>query len=140
VPPAISDLTYVLPIRRTAIEACDELAAYLGALAALVPVVVVDGSPPPVFAHHAACWPGSVGGPAVCRRGGSGDVGVSVPAATLNRLPPRSGTAFLLEAGAVLEISAPVGGQVADLVAFAGTTRASISRTGARSTTRRPRR
>lgn len=53
--PAISDLTYVLPIRRTAIAACDELAAYLAALAPLVRVVVVDGSPADVFAHHAAC-------------------------------------------------------------------------------------
>lgn len=55
--PAIPDLTYVLPIRRTAIAACDELAAYLAELARLVPVIVVDGSPAAVFTHHAACWP-----------------------------------------------------------------------------------
>ncbi len=59
-PPSISDLTYVLPIRRVASTAGDELAAYLTALARLVPVVVVDGSPTSVFAHHAACWPRSI--------------------------------------------------------------------------------
>ena len=42
-----------------------------------------------------------------------------VPDATLNRIAPRSGTAFVLEAGDVLEIRAPDGGQVADLAAFA---------------------
>jgi hypothetical protein len=36
------------------------LPAYLDALAKLVPVIVVDGSPPAVFAHHAASWPRAV--------------------------------------------------------------------------------
>ncbi len=44
---------------------------------------------------------------------------MSVQIAPLNGIPPRSGTAFVLEAGDVLEVSAPEGGQVADLVAFA---------------------
>ena len=55
----IAETTYVLPIRRTAIVS-DDLGAYLGALAHLLPVVVVDGSPPEVFAHHAATWPRSI--------------------------------------------------------------------------------
>ncbi len=33
---------------------------YLATLATLLPVVVVDGSPPDVFAHHAASWPRTV--------------------------------------------------------------------------------
>ncbi|MDQ6943040.1 MAG: glycosyltransferase family 2 protein, partial [Candidatus Eremiobacteraeota bacterium] len=53
----IAETTYVLPIRRTAILNDDELPAYLDALVKLVPVIVVDGSPPEVFAHHAATWP-----------------------------------------------------------------------------------
>jgi hypothetical protein len=53
----IAATTYVLPIRRTAVHHDDELPAYLDALIKLVPVVVVDGSPAEVFAHHAASWP-----------------------------------------------------------------------------------
>jgi hypothetical protein len=56
----IVETTYVLPIRRTAAVTDDELPAYLAALVKLVPVVVVDGSPPDVFAHHAASWPDAV--------------------------------------------------------------------------------
>jgi hypothetical protein len=56
----IVETTYVLPIRRTAAVKDDELPAYLAALVNLVPVVVVDGSPPDVFAHHAASWPPAV--------------------------------------------------------------------------------
>lgn len=37
---------------------------------------------------------------------------------TSNRIPPRSGTAFTLEAGRTLIVTDPDGGQVADLVAF----------------------
>jgi uncharacterized protein YcgI (DUF1989 family) len=43
---------------------------------------------------------------------------VSVSAAPLNEIAPRSGTAFVLEAGATLLVIDPRGGQVADLVAF----------------------
>ncbi|HTD38686.1 MAG TPA: glycosyltransferase [Candidatus Limnocylindrales bacterium] len=51
----------MLPIRRTAIDPDDAgLPAYLEAIARLMPVIVVDGSPPEVFAHHAAVWPHSV--------------------------------------------------------------------------------
>jgi hypothetical protein len=56
----IVETTYVLPIRRTAAVKDDEFAAYLAALVKLVPVVVVDGSPSDVFAHHAASWPAAV--------------------------------------------------------------------------------
>jgi len=59
-PTAIVETTYVLPIRRTAAVNHDELPAYLAALLKLVPVVVVDGSPPDVFAHHSRTWPGAV--------------------------------------------------------------------------------
>lgn len=50
------DATYLLPIRRTAIEQQDDLTAYLAWLASRIEVLVVDGSPPDVFAHHAALW------------------------------------------------------------------------------------
>jgi hypothetical protein len=56
----VAEMTYVLPIRRTAVAADDELAGYLAALAAWLPVIVADGSPPGVFAHHAAVWPKSI--------------------------------------------------------------------------------
>ncbi|MDB5069928.1 MAG: hypothetical protein JWM87_1039, partial [Candidatus Eremiobacteraeota bacterium] len=57
----IAETTYVLPIRRTALVSCDEeLCAYLDALTRLLPVVVVDGSPPEIFARHAATWPRSI--------------------------------------------------------------------------------
>jgi hypothetical protein len=52
----IADTTYVLPIRRSAV-AEDDLGSYLHALARLLPVIVVDGSEPDVFARHAALWP-----------------------------------------------------------------------------------
>ncbi|HEX3464728.1 MAG TPA: hypothetical protein VHS78_11825 [Candidatus Elarobacter sp.] len=51
----------MLPIRRTAIHEGDaELPDYLARIARLMPVVVVDGSPPEIFAHHAAAWPSSI--------------------------------------------------------------------------------
>ena len=56
----IPETTYVLPIRRASVLKDDDLPAYLDALVKLVPVVVVDGSPPDVFAHHAATWPAGV--------------------------------------------------------------------------------
>jgi uncharacterized protein len=46
-------------------------------------------------------------------------VDLPVPAAPLIQIPPRSGTAFVVERGAALAITGPEGGQVADLVAFA---------------------
>ena len=55
-----AETTYVLPIRRTAVIKDDELTAYLAALVKLVPVIVADGSPAGVFAHHAASWPPGV--------------------------------------------------------------------------------
>ncbi|GAC1570968.1 MAG: hypothetical protein NVS3B7_00460 [Candidatus Elarobacter sp.] len=56
----IAQTTYVLPIRRTAIGMNDDLPSYLEALARVVPVIVVDGSPAAVFEHHAATWPTSL--------------------------------------------------------------------------------
>lgn len=57
---SIAGTTYVLPIRRSAVVPDDELTAYLAELAALLPVIVVDGSPEDVFAHHAAVWPRTI--------------------------------------------------------------------------------
>ncbi len=56
----LAELTYVLPIRRAASREDDELCAYLAELAGLLPVVVVDGSPPDAFAHHAESWPRTI--------------------------------------------------------------------------------
>ncbi|WP_431926573.1 glycosyltransferase [Micromonospora wenchangensis] len=49
---------YVLPLRRTDDDGLDELTGYLRTLCRLVDVTVVDGSPPQVFARHAARWRG----------------------------------------------------------------------------------
>jgi len=46
-------------------------------------------------------------------------VDLSVPAAPLVEIPPRSGTAFVMERGATLAVTDVEGEQVADLVAFA---------------------
>ena len=54
-----SSLTYVLPIRVARPEG-PEMAAYLGQLAQIADVVVVDGSSPEVFAAHARDWPATV--------------------------------------------------------------------------------
>jgi|SRR5579884_179132 len=58
--PPLADLTYVLPIRRAAALAGDDLADYLEALSHLLPVVVVDGSPQDVFQEHARRWPRAI--------------------------------------------------------------------------------
>ena len=58
--PSLAQMTYVLPIRRTAVTADAELARYLGRLASRLPVIVADGSPPAVFAQHAASWPRAI--------------------------------------------------------------------------------
>lgn len=50
--------TYLLPIRRVEAPADAELAAYLAWLSTRIDVLVVDGSPAPVFAAHAAAWHG----------------------------------------------------------------------------------
>ncbi len=53
----LAGVTYVLPLRRTTMPDDDQdLARYLQHLAALVEVVVADGSPPEVFAAHRALW------------------------------------------------------------------------------------
>jgi hypothetical protein len=52
--------TYILPIRRGACGDVGELADYLGWLQSQLDVLIVDGSPPEVFAYHAAHWPASI--------------------------------------------------------------------------------
>jgi hypothetical protein len=49
-------VSYVLPLRRCGTVAPDELTAYLRWLASAIEVIVVDGSPPPLFAAHHASW------------------------------------------------------------------------------------
>jgi hypothetical protein len=57
----LADVAYVLPIRHAAARRGDDLPQYLRAIEALVgEVIVVDGSPPAVFAAHAAAWPGTI--------------------------------------------------------------------------------
>ena len=56
----IADTTYVLPLRRTAAADNDSLPAYLRTLAAFLPVIVVDGSPPEIFGLHARAFPPAV--------------------------------------------------------------------------------
>ncbi len=53
-------LHYVLPLRWTDDTGLAELTEYLLRLARVVPVTVVDGSPPASFAAHAAAWRGAV--------------------------------------------------------------------------------
>ncbi len=48
--------TYVVPLRWRGDGGRDELAAYLERVAQRLDVVVVDGSPPDVFAANAAAW------------------------------------------------------------------------------------
>ena len=55
-PKATTQATYILPIRRRARGDVSELTAYLRRLAATMEVVVVDGSPPDIFAYHAEQW------------------------------------------------------------------------------------
>jgi hypothetical protein len=51
---------YVLPLRWTDDAEAAELTAYLRGIAGLLDVTVVDGSPPEIFAAHAAAWAGVV--------------------------------------------------------------------------------
>ncbi|MBV8298835.1 MAG: urea carboxylase-associated family protein [Candidatus Eremiobacteraeota bacterium] len=70
----------------------------------------------------------SLRGSPVFRPGRRGELGVSVHSEALTEIPPRSGTAFVLERGEELTIVDPDGGQVADLVAFvAGDVRETLS-------------
>lgn len=50
------DLTYILPLRYERQEPVTELTNYLRRLAQHVTVIVVDGSPPALFAQHARAW------------------------------------------------------------------------------------
>lgn len=51
---------YVLPLRWDDDEGLDELTAYLRRLSRWARVLVVDGSPAPLFARHAELWTGTV--------------------------------------------------------------------------------
>lgn len=53
-------LAYLLPLRWTDDAGLAELTAYLQWLHERADVTVVDGSPPPVFAAHAALWEGLI--------------------------------------------------------------------------------
>jgi hypothetical protein len=50
-------LTYILPIKSAAaVEASDDITTYVHWLAERAETIVVDGSPPEIFAAHAAAW------------------------------------------------------------------------------------
>jgi hypothetical protein len=51
-----SAISYILPIKASASRAAGELTTYLHWLGPRADVIVVDGSPPEVFAQHAAVW------------------------------------------------------------------------------------
>ncbi|MFI6132240.1 glycosyltransferase [Micromonospora sp. NPDC051141] len=53
-------MAYVLPLRAADDHGLDELTGYLRELRRWVDVVVVDGSPPELFARHADAWRGLV--------------------------------------------------------------------------------
>ncbi|WP_406078555.1 glycosyltransferase [Micromonospora sp. NBC_00858] len=57
-PPPALPMAYVLPLRRTTDVGRAELTDYLRWLGDRVEVTVVDGSPPDLFARHAAAWRG----------------------------------------------------------------------------------
>lgn len=53
-----TNVAYLLPIKRTTYRADAELDAYLTRIATVADLVIVDGSPPDVFARHAMAWSG----------------------------------------------------------------------------------
>jgi Glycosyl transferase family 21 len=55
----VTGLSYVLPLRWDRVDPAGiaELAEYLRVLRELVDIIVIDGSPPEVFAAHHAAWP-----------------------------------------------------------------------------------
>lgn len=55
-----ADLTYILPIKATTATTLEDLPQYLQWVAERAETIVVDGSPPEVFAAHAAAWGGAV--------------------------------------------------------------------------------
>jgi glycosyltransferase involved in cell wall biosynthesis len=48
--------TYVLPLRWERRRTADEMTEYLARISRQIDVIVVDGSPPEVFEHHAGLW------------------------------------------------------------------------------------
>ncbi len=53
-------MSYVLPLRTSSTDGLAELAAYVGRLATALQVIVVDGSPEPLFSQHKAVFGSSV--------------------------------------------------------------------------------
>jgi hypothetical protein len=49
-------VSYILPIRRDSAAHVDELTTYLRTVAGWAQLIVIDASPPGVFAHHAELW------------------------------------------------------------------------------------
>ncbi|MEU4400804.1 glycosyltransferase [Micromonospora orduensis] len=60
IPPVVLPMSYVLPLRWHHDAGLSELTDHLRWLAGHVEVLVVDGSPPDVFARHADAWRGLV--------------------------------------------------------------------------------
>lgn len=58
--PSLDEAQYILPLRWTDDANLAELVAYLGRLCRWLPVIVVDGSAPGLFAHHANTFPAAV--------------------------------------------------------------------------------
>jgi hypothetical protein len=54
------DASYILPLRWSADEGLAELVCYLGRLSGWIGVIVVDGSPEPLFQAHALAFPPAV--------------------------------------------------------------------------------
>lgn len=57
---ALPPATYILPLRWMSDDGLDELVEYLWELSSYLSVIVVDGSPPELFAVHAAQFPREV--------------------------------------------------------------------------------
>jgi hypothetical protein len=49
-------ISFILPIKATTVQSAGELTTYLRWLAERADTIIVDGSPPSVFAEHAAAW------------------------------------------------------------------------------------
>jgi hypothetical protein len=58
-PPMNTPISYILPIKSSAVDGLNELTDYLGRLQRFSPrpeIIVVDGSPAQIFLQHAECW------------------------------------------------------------------------------------
>jgi len=59
-PPELADAEYILPLKWSTDAGLEELTQYLHRISPWIRVLVVDGSPPDLFARHAAAWAGLV--------------------------------------------------------------------------------